>query len=216
MAEISTEFSRIRVATAETGPYHLVQLMRSYAAEFASDGTVRIDTFGAAESWVKQGRKTFALSLDGLLELQTTATSTITVGTGGALANATSVPVTALPVALASGTILYFAGSKLARLTAAAASGATSITVSPLAAALNAGETATHQTAGSQNPLRTAYENNSDLWVHVLPEGDGAGSRGWRARGKVTAFDTTSERDGDFIGVTFSFEGGTTTAVTLA
>lgn len=70
---------------------------------------------------------------------------TVTVATGGAAQGATSVPVTALPGALPSGTLLDFTGSgKFAKLTAAAAASATSITVEALPQALVAGDTATY------------------------------------------------------------------------
>jgi hypothetical protein len=48
---------------------------------------------------------------------------TATVGAAGAAQNATSVPVAALAGPIPSGTILYFSGTKYARLTAAAAAG---------------------------------------------------------------------------------------------
>ncbi len=70
-------------------------------------------------------------------------TFTVTVGAGGAAIGATTVPVTALPGALAAGAILIFGIGKIAELTAGAASGALSLTVKPLAAALVAGDTAT-------------------------------------------------------------------------
>jgi hypothetical protein len=71
-----------------------------------------------------------------------TAAQTITVGAGGAASGATSIPVTALPVALPSGTVLTFLSGKTATLTAAAASGATTLSVAALAAAIAAGDTA--------------------------------------------------------------------------
>ncbi len=66
----------------------------------------------------------------------------VVVGTGGAAIGATTVPVTATTVALASGTILIFGVGKSAELTAAAIVGAASLIVKPLAAALIAGDTA--------------------------------------------------------------------------
>lgn len=71
--------------------------------------------------------------------------SIVTVGTGGAAAAATTVPVTALPVALPSGTALWFGGLKVATLTASASAAATSLTVAPLSAALVAGDTANYR-----------------------------------------------------------------------
>lgn len=69
-------------------------------------------------------------------------TAPVVVATGGAALNATTIPVTATTVALPSGTVLIFGIGKSAELTAAAASGAASLTVKPLAAALIAGDTA--------------------------------------------------------------------------
>lgn len=216
MPEISTEFSLIKVATAEAGPYHMVRLFNSYTANFAREGTARVKTFGDIAAWIKGGRRTFSADLDGLLELQNTASHTVTVATGGAALNATTVPVNALSAAIATGTVLYFAGSKLARLSAASASGATSLAVTALPQALAAGEAATVTTAGSQNPLRAAWDNDSDVWVQILPEGDALGARGWRVKCKVLDYDVTGERDGEFIAVSFSLEGDTATQITLA
>lgn len=69
-------------------------------------------------------------------------TAPVVVATGGAAIGATTVPVTATTVALASGTILIFGIGKSAELTAAAIVGAASLVVKPLAAALIAGDTA--------------------------------------------------------------------------
>lgn len=81
-------------------------------------------------------------------------TYTITVGSGGAIATATTVPVTALPVALPVGAVLDFTGAgKFAILTAPAAAGATSITVEALDAALTAGNTATRTVSYSQSKV---------------------------------------------------------------
>lgn len=69
----------------------------------------------------------------------------VTVGTGGALAGATTIPVTALSGPIPSGTILDFTGAgKFALLTANAAAGATSLTVEAITTALNAGDVATY------------------------------------------------------------------------
>ncbi|WP_161881942.1 hypothetical protein [Deinococcus alpinitundrae] len=80
-----------------------------------------------------------------LLAGQTTLV-TGTVTTGGTLtaAAATTITVTALPVALPSGTVLDFGGVK-ATLTAAAAASATALTVSALSASIPAGATAAYQ-----------------------------------------------------------------------
>lgn len=69
----------------------------------------------------------------------------VTVGAGGAAQNATSVPVTALPGAIPSGTILNFGANKFARLTSPASLGATSITVAAIPTALVAGDVATYE-----------------------------------------------------------------------
>jgi hypothetical protein len=67
---------------------------------------------------------------------------TVTVATGGAAVNATSVPVSALPTDMPSGTILTFTGGKTATLTADALKDAVSLAVQSLPAALIAGDTA--------------------------------------------------------------------------
>lgn len=61
---------------------------------------------------------------------------TVTVGVAGASANDTSVPVDALSGPIPAGTLLDFGGKKFARLSAAAAAGATSITVDAIPTAL--------------------------------------------------------------------------------
>jgi len=66
----------------------------------------------------------------------------VTVGTGGAAAAATAVPVVALPGPVPAGTLLDFGGAKFARLTAAAAAGAVSLAVAALPTALVAGDVA--------------------------------------------------------------------------
>lgn len=72
----------------------------------------------------------------------------VDVGAAGALAAATSVPVVALSGAIPSGTVLDFGGAKFARLTAAAAAGATSLTVAALPTALVDADTAWYQGTG--------------------------------------------------------------------
>lgn len=74
----------------------------------------------------------------------------VEVGAGGAIAGATSVPVVALAIALASGVTLDFGGAKFARTTAAAAAGATSIAVAALPTALVAGDKATVAGVGAK------------------------------------------------------------------
>ena len=67
------------------------------------------------------------------------------VTTAQALADATSISVSALSGPLPSGTILYFGESKeFAMLTAAAAAGATSITVQALPQTIESGDSATY------------------------------------------------------------------------
>lgn len=68
----------------------------------------------------------------------------VTVGAAGAAVDDTTVPVDALPGAIPSGTVLDFGGKKFARLTAAAAAGAVSLTVAALATALVDNDTATY------------------------------------------------------------------------
>ncbi len=67
----------------------------------------------------------------------------VNVGAAGASAAATSVPVDALPAPLASGTLLDFGTNKFARLTAAAAAGAVTITVAAIPTALVDADVAT-------------------------------------------------------------------------
>lgn len=66
---------------------------------------------------------------------------TVTVAATAAI-DAVSVTVAALPIALPSGTVLDFGGKKFARLTAAAAKGATTLAVAALATALANADTA--------------------------------------------------------------------------
>jgi hypothetical protein len=75
----------------------------------------------------------------------------VTVGAAGALANATSVPVAALGGVIPSGATLDFGGKKFARLTVAAAAGATSLTVAALPTALVEADAATY--AGTKKKL---------------------------------------------------------------
>lgn len=75
--------------------------------------------------------------------------SVVVVGAAGAIATATSVPVAALTDAIPSGTVLSFGTNKFARLTAAAAVGATSLTVAAIPVALVSGDTATYAGVGA-------------------------------------------------------------------
>lgn len=75
----------------------------------------------------------------------------VTVGVGGAAADAASVPVTALPGAIPAGTVIDFGGKKFARLTAPAAKNAVSLAVANLATALIAGDTGTYKGVGKRS-----------------------------------------------------------------
>jgi hypothetical protein len=75
---------------------------------------------------------------------------TAVVGVAGAAQNATSVPVAALSGPIPSGTILYFSGVKYARLTTAAAAGATTLAVSALPTALVSTDAATYAGVGKK------------------------------------------------------------------
>jgi len=78
-------------------------------------------------------------------------TGQITVTTSGAALAATTMPVTALAGPLPNGTILDFTGiGELVKLTAAAVTGATSLSVEALDAAVEAGDTATYIPAGAK------------------------------------------------------------------
>lgn len=72
----------------------------------------------------------------------------VVVDPGAAAQGATSIPVAALSGPIPNGTILDFGTDKFARLTAAAAAGATTLTVSALPTALTGAETATYAGAG--------------------------------------------------------------------
>jgi len=68
----------------------------------------------------------------------------VTVGTGGAAAGDTTIPVVALTYAVPAGTLLDFTGTgEYARVSANAAAGAISLTVDALDAAVEEGDTAT-------------------------------------------------------------------------
>lgn len=67
---------------------------------------------------------------------RSTDTVVVNVGAAGALLGATTVPVDALPGALPAEAVIYFSGTKYARLRAAAVAGATSILVYALPQAL--------------------------------------------------------------------------------
>lgn len=74
----------------------------------------------------------------------------VTTGAGAALA-ATSIPVTALTVAIPAGTVLNWSGAgEFSITTAAAAIGATALAVEALDAAIEAGDTATFAGTGAK------------------------------------------------------------------
>ncbi len=72
----------------------------------------------------------------------------VTVGAAGALVDDTAVPVAALAGPIPSGTVLDFGDKKLAVLTAAAAAGATILTVRAIPTALVSGDVATYAGVG--------------------------------------------------------------------
>lgn len=78
-----------------------------------------------------------------------TDASVVVVGAAGAAGAATSIPVAALTAAIPSGTVLNFGTNKFARLTAAAAVGATTLTVTAIPTALVSGDTATYAGVGT-------------------------------------------------------------------
>lgn len=81
--------------------------------------------------------------LNGLAFTASSNATPITVGTAGAAAGATTIPISAISDSIPSGTILDFAGSgKFAKLTAVAAKGSTSLTVEALPQALVSGDIA--------------------------------------------------------------------------
>jgi hypothetical protein len=74
----------------------------------------------------------------------------VDVGAAGAAQGATAVPVVALSGPIPSGTVLDFGTTKFARLTAAAAAGATSLTVAALPTALVDADIATYPGTGKK------------------------------------------------------------------
>lgn len=75
----------------------------------------------------------------------------VVVGAAGALANATSVPVDAISGPIPDNALLDFGGKKFARLSAAAAEGATTLAVDALATALVDDDTATYAGTGKKS-----------------------------------------------------------------
>ena len=74
----------------------------------------------------------------------------VTVTTGGAAQNAVAVPVAALSGAIPNGTLMSFSSGEFAKLTAAAASGATSLTVEALPNALEENDTFTYTASATR------------------------------------------------------------------
>lgn len=109
-------------------------------------------------------------------------TVTVTVGTGGALAGAVSIPLaSAIPAGLKipAGTILDFTGpGEFALLTADAIEGATALTVEALDAAIEAGDTATYVGTGKKLVLsgtfvgRTIAERDANAPYGPAADGD--------------------------------------------
>lgn len=77
----------------------------------------------------------------------------VTVATGGAAQGATAVPVVALSGPIPNGTILAFDAGEFAKLTAAAAAGAESLTVEALVNALEANDKATYTGVSATRPI---------------------------------------------------------------
>lgn len=93
-------------------------------------------------------------------------------------AAATSISVTALPVALPVGTVLDFSGAgEFAILTAAAAAGATSLTVEALDAQIESGDTATYLISESNDKVIPAGTVMCELSTgYVVPRAARPGS----------------------------------------
>jgi hypothetical protein len=77
----------------------------------------------------------------------------VTVATGGAAQAATTIPVAALSGPIPNGTVLRFSIDEFARLTAAAAAGATSLAVEALVNAVEAGDVATYAGSGAKKKV---------------------------------------------------------------
>lgn len=133
------------------------------------------------------------------------------VGAAGALANATSVPVAALADAIPSGTLLDFGGKKFARLSAAAAAGATSLAVDAIPTALVSGDTAYYLPEGT--PKRAAAGTPVYIALSDFEAGANGGAQ-WKYCGpgvtphattdivRILAFDVTdvdANNDGDIL-----------------
>ena len=77
----------------------------------------------------------------------------VVVGVAGAAQNAVSIPVAALSGPIPAGTVLWFGTNKFAELTANAATGATSLTVTAIPTALVSTDTATYQGVGTSKTV---------------------------------------------------------------
>jgi hypothetical protein len=75
----------------------------------------------------------------------------VIVGAAGAAINAVAVPVAALQNAIPAGITVSFGGLKFARLSAAAAKGAISLTTDPIPTALVSGDTGIYAGTGKKN-----------------------------------------------------------------
>lgn len=108
----------------------------------------------------------------------------VVVGAAGALAAATSVPVDALGAAIPNGTVLSFGGAKFARLTAAAAAGATTLTVAALPTALVDNDTAEY--VGTDGSVKRIL--NGTLLGRTFAERDNSDPLGPLASGDEEVF----------------------------
>lgn len=144
MPPINTEYSLVRVATVEAGPYNTIQLLRSLTSPRSREGSARVYVMGATEAKQKAGRKVNTYELDGLLDLSDTTGQTV---------------------------------------------------------------------------LRDAYENDTYIFAQLIYN-DAATTgqpEGVQAKVKVTQFAVSGEREGDFVGVSFTLEGtGVTTELVAA
>jgi hypothetical protein len=77
----------------------------------------------------------------------------VTIGAGGAAANATAAPVIALKKPIPAGSLIDLGGKKFARLSTAAAVGATSISVDALPTALAEGDTGIYRGTATRKPV---------------------------------------------------------------
>lgn len=113
----------------------------------------------------------------------------VVVGAAGALANATSVPVDALAGPIPSGTLLDFGAKKFARLSSAAAAGATSLAVDAIPTALVDDDTATYPGTQKKN----------------IPAGTLLG-RTYTERDANTGFGPAADADEEFYLLAFDIE----------